>query len=42
MGKELETIAQVTSSRDLRYKLVEAEAEKVEIEAILLKRVSSV
>lgn len=42
MGKELETIAQVTSSGDLRNNLVEAEAMKVEIEAILLKRVSSV
>lgn len=40
MGKELETIEQVTSSGELRNKLVEAEEAKVEIEAILLKRVS--
>ncbi|XP_031632357.1 nesprin-1 isoform X5 [Contarinia nasturtii] len=38
MGKELETIALVTSSGDLQNKLVEAENVKVEIEAILLKR----
>lgn len=40
MGKELEMIEQVTSSGELRKKLVEAEEAKVEIEAILLKRVS--
>lgn len=40
MGKELEAIAQVTSNDELRNKLVEAEEAKVEIEAILLKRVS--
>lgn len=40
MGKELEAIGQVTSSGELRNKLVEAEEAKVEIEAILLKRVS--
>lgn len=39
MDKELETIAQVSSIGDLRGKLVEAEEAKVEIEAILLKRV---
>lgn len=39
MDKELETIAQVSSVGDLRGKLVEAEEAKVEIEAILLKRV---
>lgn len=39
MDKELETIAQVSSTGDLRGKLVEAEEAKVEIEAILLKRV---
>lgn len=41
MGKELETIVQVSSCGDLHNKLVEAEETKVEIEAILLKRVSS-
>lgn len=40
MGKELETIEQVTSSGELHNKLVEAEEAKAEIEAILLKRVS--
>lgn len=40
MGKELEMIEQLTSSGALRNKLVEAEEAKVEIEAILLKRVS--
>lgn len=39
MDKELETIGQVSSTGDLRGKLVEAEEAKVEIEAILLKRV---
>lgn len=39
MDKELETIAQVSSVGDLRGKLVEAEEAKVEIEAILMKRV---
>lgn len=39
MGKELETVSQVTSSEELHTKLVEAEDAKVEIEAILLKRV---
>lgn len=42
MGKELESIEQVTSSGELRNKLVEAEEAKVEIEAILLKRVSTI
>lgn len=41
MGKELETIAQVTSCGDLYDKLVEAENQKIELEAILLKRVRS-
>lgn len=41
MDKELENIAQVTSTGDLRTKLVEADEAKVEVEAILLKRVSS-
>lgn len=40
MDKELETIAQITSTGDLRGKLVEAEEAKVENEAILLKRVN--
>lgn len=40
MGKELETIEQVTSCGELHNKLVEAEEAKAEIEAILLKRVS--
>lgn len=39
MGKELETVSQVTSSQELQSKLLEAENAKVEIEAILLKRV---
>lgn len=41
MGKELELISQVTSSGELHNKLTEAEEAKVEIEAILLKRVCS-
>lgn len=40
MGKELESIVQVTSCVELHNKLIEAEEAKVEIEAILLKRVS--
>lgn len=40
MGKELELIEQITSSEELRNKLNEAEEAKVEIETILLKRVS--
>lgn len=39
MGKELEIVSQITSSEELHAKLVEAEETKVEIEAILLKRV---
>lgn len=39
MDKELEIIAQTTSTGDLRGKLLQAEEAKVEIEAILLKRV---
>lgn len=39
MDKELDKIAEVSSIGDLRGKLVEAEEAKVEIEAILLKRV---
>lgn len=42
MGKELELIAQVASVGDLRNKLTEAEEAKVDIEAILLKRVCSI
>jgi len=38
MDKELDTIAQVTSTGDLRSKLIEADEAKVEVEAILLKR----
>lgn len=41
MDKELESITQVTTVGDLRSKLVEAEEAKVEVEAILLERVSS-
>lgn len=41
MDKELDIIAQVSSTGDLRGKLAEAEEAKVEVEAILLKRVSS-
>lgn len=41
MGKELELISQVASSEELHNKLIEAEEAKVEIEAILLKRVCS-
>lgn len=40
MGKELETIEQMTSCGELHNKLIEAEEAKAEIEAILLKRVS--
>lgn len=40
MDKELESITQVTTVGDLRSKLVEAEEVKVEVEAILLERVS--
>lgn len=39
MDKELEAIAQVTSTGELRSKLLEADEVKVEIEAVLLKRV---
>lgn len=39
MDKELEAIAQVTSTGELRSKFLEADEVKVEIEAILLKRV---
>lgn len=39
MDKELDAIAQVTSTGELRGKLLEADEAKVEIEAILLKRV---
>lgn len=41
MDKELDIIAQVSSTGDLRGKLAEAEEAKVDVEAILLKRVSS-
>lgn len=37
MGDELESIAQITSTGDLRTKLIEAEAAKVDVEAHLLK-----
>lgn len=37
MGNELESIAQITSTGDLRAKLIETEGAKVEIEANLLK-----
>lgn len=40
MDKELETIAQISSTGDLRSKLVEADEAKVEVEAVLMKRVS--
>lgn len=40
MDKELELITQVTTVGDLRSKLIEAEEVKVEVEAILLERVS--
>lgn len=40
MDKELDIIAQVTSTGDLRSKLAEAEEVKVDVEAILLERVS--
>lgn len=41
MDKELESITQVTTVGDLRSKLVEAEEAKVEVEAVLLERVST-
>lgn len=40
MGRELEIVEQATSSGELHEKLLKAEETKVEIEAILLKRVS--
>lgn len=40
MDKELELISQVSAVGDLRVKLAEAEEAKVEVEAILLERVS--
>lgn len=40
MDKELDYIAQVTTIGDLHSKLNEAEEAKVEVEAVLLKRVS--
>lgn len=42
MDKELESITQVTTVGDLRSKLLEAEEAKVEVEAILLERVSQI
>lgn len=39
MDKELDLIAQTTSTGELRSKLVQAEEAKVEVEAILMKRV---
>lgn len=39
MSNEVESIAQITSTGDLRAKLIEAEGAKVEVEALLLKRV---
>lgn len=39
MTNELELIAQVTSTGDLRSKLVQADEAKVDVEAILTKRV---
>lgn len=39
MSNELELIAQVTSTGDLRGKLIEADGAKVEVEALLLKHV---
>lgn len=41
MDKELDSITQVTTVGDLRSKLIEAEEAKVEVEAVLLERVSS-
>lgn len=41
MDKELDSITQVTTVGDLRSKLLEAEEAKVEVEAVLLERVSS-
>lgn len=40
MDKELEQIAQITTVGNLREKLEECEEMKVEIEAVLLERVS--
>lgn len=40
MGRELESIGQVTSVGDLPQKLTEAEETKVEVEGQLLERVS--
>lgn len=40
MDKELEQIAQITSVGNLKQKLDEVEELKVEIEAVLLERVS--
>lgn len=40
MDKELESITQVTQVGDLRAKLLEAEEAKMEVESILLERVS--
>jgi len=40
MDKELDSITQVTTVGDLRSKLLEAEEAKVEVEAVLLERVS--
>lgn len=40
MDKELDSITQVTTVGDLRDKLLEAEEAKVEVEAVLLERVS--
>lgn len=40
MGRELESIGQVTSVGDLPQKLTEAEDAKVEVEGQLLERVS--
>lgn len=39
MGRELESIGQVTSVGDLPHKLTEAEEAKVEVEGQLLERV---
>lgn len=39
MSNELELIAQITSTGNLRGKLIEAEGAKVEVEALLLKHV---
>lgn len=40
MGRELESIGQVTSVGDLPQRLTEAEDAKVEVEGTLLERVS--